>query len=228
MSEYSEYFEKNKYCVIPGFFKPWDVNRMANRMAVLERYGRLERDPQCPKSLSVYSDPIHSEMQEMYRYKLETMIGKKLFATYTYARTYAPKEVLKFHSDRPSCEISLTGTLQYDTYDNKPWIIFVELDKDNPDAIESHIEVEGQTEKQVKYGRPVTLYPGDILVYKGCEIKHWRESFVGVMQSQVFIHYVDANGPYAEYKYDCRPSLGCTGNLKNMQKFNELNSRFER
>lgn len=165
--------------------------RMSKRMQFLKLTNSLKKDNQCPLSYTVYSDPVHSEMQEMYRCKLEELIGYKLLPTYTYSRIYSPKEILERHIDRPSCQISLTATLDYDTFDNEPWDFFVE-----PNI-------------------PHKIYPGDILVYKGCEIPHWRDLFVGISQTQVFFHYVDANGPYTNFKYDFRPSLGSSEETKN-------------
>lgn len=206
-------FNKDKYLVVRDFFSLKDTKRMANRMKLLRHYNLLEKDTQCPLSDSVYGDPIHSEIQELYREKIENIIGIKLLPTYTYARSYSPREVLEIHSDRPACEISLTSTLEYDTLDNEPWEIFVEVDKENPDAILS---------ENGEYGIKYKLYPGDALLYQGCKIKHWREMFKGFYQAQVFIHYVNKYGPYSACKYDFRPSLGSTRFTKN----NEAESEF--
>ena len=47
------------------------------------------------------------------------------------------------------------------------------------------------------------LEEGDAMVYKGCEVEHWREPYnEGTKLAQVFLHYVDANGPHAEWKND--------------------------
>lgn len=184
-------FEKNRYLVVKDFFNQYDILRMSKRMRILSKNKLFGTDPQCPLSDSIYSDPVHSEMQEMYRCKIEELIGYKLFPTYAYSRIYSPKEVLESHKDRPSCEISLTATLDYDTFDNEPWDIFIEPNNS------------------------YKLYPGDALIYKGCELYHWRKSFVGVHQTQTFFHYVDANGPYKAFKYDFRPSLGSSIETKN-------------
>jgi len=143
-------------------------------------------------------------MQEMYRYKLEELIGYQLFPTYTYSRIYSPREVLTRHRDRESCQISLTATLEYDTFDGEPWDVFVE--------------------PNTSY----KLYPGDALIYKGCEIDHWRDSFIGISQMQVFFHYVDAQGPFKEFKYDLRPSLGSSVNTKNTALESELIKKFRK
>jgi hypothetical protein len=41
----------------------------------------------------------------------------------------------------------------------------------------------------------------------GCDIEHYRKPFIGDWHSQAFLHYVDQNGPNAEYKYDKRDTL---------------------
>ena len=60
-----------------------------------------------------------------------------------------------------------------------------------------------------KKGTKVILNQGDMLIYKGCEVEHWREAFEGDNCGQVFLHYNDASDPKAEEnKYDRRPFLG--------------------
>ena len=51
------------------------------------------------------------------------------------------------------------------------------------------------------------LSPGSIIVYRGCDIEHWREPFKGKNHAQVFLHYNDVNNPNA-IPYDGRPHLG--------------------
>lgn len=55
---------------------------------------------------------------------------------------------------------------------------------------------------------PVAMKPGDAAVYRGIECPHWREPFQGELAAQVFLHYVEQNGRYAEWKFDKRRSLG--------------------
>ena len=70
--------------------------------------------------------------------------------------------------------------------------------------------------KQKKYINPmhpkvtkVLLEVGDMLVYSGCELEHWREPFEGDICGQVFLHYNHVNGPFAEKnRFDGRPMLG--------------------
>jgi len=119
----------------------------------------------------------------------EKACGKELYPTYSYARLYDTQgEVLENHVDRDACEISATITLGFD---GNVWSIYMgdSEDKTNPTKIDMGI--------------------GDAVLYKGSEKYHWRESyFEGNWQAQVFLHYVDKNGKYADWKYDKRNSLG--------------------
>jgi hypothetical protein len=47
--------------------------------------------------------------------------------------------------------------------------------------------------------------------YRGVDLKHWREKFIapeGAWHVQAFLHYVDIDGLYADFKYDKRNSIG--------------------
>jgi hypothetical protein len=50
----------------------------------------------------------------------------------------------------------------------------------------------------------VVLEEGDMAIYKGCDIHHWRPEFKGTWHVQVFFHYVDASGPYKNHLFDKR------------------------
>ena len=111
----------------------------------------------------------------------------ELIPTYSYARIYKKGDVLKRHKDRYSCEVSMTMNLGGDS-----WPIY--------------LEPSGETDKE---GVKIDLEPGDALIYRGCEVEHWREAFEGENCGQVFLHYNDASGENAEEnRYDTRPFLG--------------------
>lgn len=115
--------------------------------------------------------------------------GQKLYPTYTYARLYVPGDELKNHRDRPSCQISATVTLGFS---GKPWPIYM-----------------GDREDKAG-GKEIIMDVGDVVLYKGNDKWHWREKYEGDENTwlvQVFLHYVDANGQYADHEYDKRQSL---------------------
>ena len=61
-----------------------------------------------------------------------------------------------------------------------------------------------------------------MLIYRGEKVEHWREAFnapMGAWQTQVFLHYVDKNGPYGDFcKFDSRPALGLSHTTKDKEK----------
>ena len=144
-------------------------------------------DEQIPETYSHYADIAMETLLERLKPLMEKESGLKLNETYSYARIYKKGDELKRHKDRYSCEVSTTLNLGGDE-----WPIY--------------LEPSGEEEKE---GTKVILNQGDMLVYKGCDVEHWREAFEGENCGQVFLHYNDASDEKAEQnKYDGRPCLG--------------------
>jgi hypothetical protein len=158
-------------------------------------------DTQCPKSWAMGHHPVTDKLLEEMTSRMEEETGKKLFPTYAYARLYQKGEILECHTDRPSCEYSVTINLGFD---GKNWPIFT------ADAGEETDQgIKGAENKiwRIKNVQEFELNVGDALVYQGGLSPHWREEFTGEWQAQVFLHWVDQDGPHAEWKYDKRPCL---------------------
>ena len=169
-------------------------------------------DPQIPNTFSCYSDPVMETLLVKVLPVMQKETGLNLCPTYSYARIYKKGDELKRHKDRESCEISCTLNLGGD-----PWPIFI---NPNPEAgnvsgpklgINKIQKYHPTTDK----GTKVLLEVGDMLVYSGCELEHWREIFDKDICGQVFLHYNHVNGPFAEKnKFDGRPMLGLPGFVK--------------
>jgi len=130
---------------------------------------------------------------------MEKATGLKLYPAYTYARIYKKGDILKRHKDRFSCEISTTMNLGGDD-----WPIYLEPDPTKGGVKEGIGYVSDNTK-----GIKVDLKPGDMLVYSGCELEHWREKFKGNECVQVFLHYNNRKTPGAkDNMFDKRPHLG--------------------
>ena len=142
-------------------------------------------DSQIPETYSHYGDLVMETLLEQIKPLIEEQAGHKLNANYAYARIYKKGDELKRHKDRWSCEISTTMNLGGDK-----WPIFLE-----PSGEEG------------KKGLEVLLEQGDMLIYKGCELEHWREPFEGENSAQVFLHFNDARKEDAN-EFDGRPFLG--------------------
>jgi predicted 2-oxoglutarate/Fe(II)-dependent dioxygenase YbiX len=194
-------FEVNKYVHLPEFLDRKNCEQLVTELQKLIADGKTTKDTQCPLSQAVHGAPVFDSLLEQLAPNFEQASGKKLLPTYAYARLYAPGDELKIHTDRPACEISATLTLGFD---GDVWPIYV------GDYAEQGREIttqQGET-KYLTNEREIKMGVGDAVLYRGMDKVHWREPYKeGKWQAQVFLHYVDANGPHAGEKYDKRPKL---------------------
>ena len=171
------------------------------------------KDAQVPGVYSHYADPVMETLLMKVLPVMKEQTGLDLIPTYSYTRVYTKGSILWRHKDRPSCEISTTLNLGGDM-----WPIYIDpTGQDN--IIKSQYTNKGEeciVKKGAHSGNRVDLEPGDMLVYSGCELEHWRNEFTGDMCAQVFLHYNHRNGPFAEKnKFDNRPLLGIPSFVKN-------------
>ena len=209
-------FKKNKYQVIRGAISK-DVAALAYMYLQISADADLWmlkngvthdanqlvgnfNDPQVPNSYAKYSDRLMETLLVKTIDVMQKKTGLKLVPTYSYTRLYRKGNILKRHKDRPSCEISTTLNLGGDS-----WPIFIDpTGSDN--VIDEHKNIH---KPGAPKGIEVNLKPGDMLIYSGCELEHWREPFQGQLCGQVFLHYNHADGRFAKANlYDKRPMLG--------------------
>lgn len=200
---HEEYFKKNKYVILDNAVPKDICEALTQHLLNLVEQNKTKKDDQCPLSESIYGDKLLDTLLDDMRPILEKSTGLRLIPTYSYARKYLPGDELKPHTDREACEISATLTLGYK---GDLWPIHVSLDN----TVEKDI---GEIEIDV----------GSMVVYRGMEINHWREPYTqGEWQCQVFLHYVDADGPHKDLKYDNRQALGVNKGRIQEQKSESL------
>jgi hypothetical protein len=182
-------FKEKGYVHLKDFLHKDSCKELSKELKRLVDEKKTVKDEQCPKSEAIHGTVTFDKLLEDLTPHFEMASGLKLFPTYSYARLYnSQDEELKIHRDRPACEISATLTLDFE---GDVWPIFMGNNEDKANATEVKMEI------------------GDAVMYRGCDIYHWREAYKeGKWQAQVFLHYVDQNGPHAEWKYDKRESLG--------------------
>ena len=210
-------FKKNKYTVIKqaiskdlaafvaNYFsmqkQVYDTCREARYISPFENIiGYYEgKNEQIPNTYSQYSNIAMETLLLKCQPVMEKTTGLKLYPAYTYARIYKKGDELKRHKDRFSCEISTTMNLGGDD-----WPIYLEPDSTKGGVKEGIGYVSDNTK-----GIEVNLKPGDMLVYSGCELEHWRKPFKGKECIQVFLHYNNRKTPGArDNMFDKRPHLG--------------------
>ena len=223
----AKFYEKNKYVLIKNFISPEQANFIYNYAQIRkaravtmatskwpdyrEDIDGTFRDKQVPGTYSCYADPMMETLLLQGLQGMREITGLNLAPTYSYWRLYKKGDVLKRHKDRPSCEVSTTLCLGYNNSNLKDkkkdwqkynWPMWVD-----------------KTGGFGNKGVPIHMEPGDMIVYRGCEIEHWREPFLGQDHAQVFLHYNNIDGPYGtNCVYDGRHALGLPHVFKDPKK----------
>ena len=169
-----------------------------NSIEVSEDIHGTFNDRQAPGDFSKYGDPLFDTLLSLGTEKICELTGKDLVPTYSYHRLYTMGTELERHKDRPSCEISTTLCVGYDNsnvdaskYPDWDWPMYV-----GPKDGEKGTD-----------GMPIHMKPGDMLIYRGDAVEHWRDQLWGNNHAQVFLHYNEKDGQY-DIPYDGRPLLG--------------------
>ena len=217
-------FEKNHFLVIKEAIDPKVANFVYNYFLMKRQVARtfydtryispfttewgIWSDEQVPNTYSHFADIAMETLLLNVQPKMEKLTGLKLNPTYSYARIYKKGDVLHRHKDRFSCEISTTMNLGGDD-----WPIYLENKKNVgiPDGKKITVSSDNKGTKD-------NLKPGDMLVYKGMILEHWREVFLGDNCAQVFLHYNNKDSKDADKNiYDGRPHLGLPAYFKGMK-----------
>lgn len=191
------YFNNRGYCLVKNSISN-ELRDFVTQYALFDEMQTYNVNDGQVNAHSKYADPAMETMLVNLHSLMEEHTGLELYPTYSYYRVYRNRNILAPHKDRPSCEISATLCFNY-SYDDKKynWPIFME-------------------------GNKVNLYPGDLVIYKGCELSHWREPFdieEDAWHVQGFFHFVNKNGPYSDFKFDKRENLGEKINKKQSKDY---------
>jgi len=136
-----------------------------------------------PNTYCHYGDVAMETLLKKLLPEIEKKINFKLIMNYSYARLYMKGDVLPKHIDRYCCEVSTTLNLGGDL-----WPFYLKLDDNNI--------------------KKINLYPGDMLIYRGDILEHWREPLKGKECCQVFLHYNKKNKITKLNEFDNRLHLG--------------------
>jgi hypothetical protein len=175
-------FDKDSYEVVPGVLPQPLLRAAQNYFDILylqDEFDRKELGSVPGGAWDRYCDGLAITIQEYLQGIMEERTGLQLLPTYNYTRIYPPGTPLVPHTDRPACEISATLTIQ--NVPNEVWPIYLRTRDDRTVQVD--------------------LNPGDMLIYRGMDLPHWRQAS-DIRQTGIFLHWVDANGPYVEHHGD--------------------------
>jgi hypothetical protein len=154
------------------------------------------------------SNLLRREAVEMYGYHFPPMLtllwgltpvaeqvtGKVLLPSYSYFRIYREGDTLRVHSDRQSCEHSMSLTLDYS--DGVPWPIELEREDTEPSS-RTEVDFGGSPHAAL------SMRPGDAVLYRGVQRRHGRTTpNPNGWSAHLFLHWVERDGSYAEYAFD--------------------------
>ena len=166
---------------------------------------KFEIDIQTNSLVSEHGDYLMETLMDMSTPVVEQNVGKKLWPTYSYFRIYDKGSDLKIHKDRESCEYTVALCLGADPVD-QPYEIFVGEEDETSDYKYYN---EGEEEfKRYRIDHKFPMVPNNAVIFKGMDKIHWREMCKHDHFMTVFLHYVDQEGPYKEFKFDKRDTLG--------------------
>jgi hypothetical protein len=170
---------------IPDIITKDESHQIKNKIlsGIISESGSLNGfwDPERGKVLFSYAPLSCAFVMKRVQPILEKLIEEELIPTYWFSTTYHNGSRMNCHTDRPSCEISVTMNICGDT----PW----------------PIKLKDFTGKKREFVTPV----GHGVAYLGTQLEHWRSPLKTHEQDrfmQLFLHFVRKNGPYAEYAYD--------------------------
>ena len=161
-------------------------------------------DRQTSSLISHHGDHLMETIMDMSTSVVEQNVGKKLWPTYSFFRIYDKCSDLKIHKDRESCEYTVALCLGADPV-AQPYEIFLGEEDNNSDYKYYNSENEY---KRYRIDNKFSMLPNNALIFKGMDKIHWREECQHDHFITVFLHYVDQEGPYKEFKFDKRENLG--------------------
>lgn len=208
-------YERDGYVALPGLFP---------REVLIAFYQRLQADlTGNGRSWNAYAarGPLLSrDAVEVYAHHYTPMLtflwgltprmiqvtGRELLPTYAYFRIYQQGDICRVHSDRQSCEHSLSLTVAY--ADDKPWALSVAKQP----VARPEDRVRDDFEEDT-FGS-VAMAPGDGVAYQGTHHRHGRvDPNPNRWSAHLFLHWIDRHGRYADHAFD-RPALERAGMVR--------------
>jgi|APGre2960657404_1045060.scaffolds.fasta_scaffold00161_21 hypothetical protein len=153
-----------EYVVLNQVFTKEECKEMSETLWSEFKNNNYKYDNQCLKS-PAFSDALQDKYTQRLQEKLESILVAPVEYQFNYSRIYFKDEILLPHKDKSNCKYNFSVTLDY--YSGDVWPLFLYSNK----------------EQQII---KLSLDQGDVLLYKGTELLHWRTPFTNTWQTQAF------------------------------------------
>ncbi len=175
-AEAANRMERQRYAVVRGILAPAAIAALRGYYRTLVAEGRVGLDDrQVLLRYAQHNEPLARHFHRELAGFASEIAGERVVPSYVFFASYLPGAVLKPHTDRAACEVSISLQIDYlpDPEGASPWPLYLDVG-----------------------GRPVavSLGLGDGLVYRGRELCHWRDALpAGHSSTSLFLHYVPAD-----------------------------------
>jgi len=187
-------------------FLPKQILNLSYSYSVIKSLNKktFNIDPNTNSLVGEHGDYLMETLMDMSTPVVEQNVEKKLWPTYSYFRIYDKDSDLKIHIDRPSCEYTVALCLGADPID-QPYELFIGEEDETSDY--KYYSMKGEY-KRYRINHKFSMIPNNAVIFKGMDKVHWREMCKHDHFMTVFLHYVDQEGPYKEFKFDKRNMIG--------------------
>jgi hypothetical protein len=178
-AEAADFFRREHYVLLESILPAEQCAAVGEYFRRLQNAGfMLLDDGQVERRYGVYRDPLTVYLHRQLAFAISRATGEKVIPSYVYAANYIEDAVLKPHTDRPQCEFTMSMQIAYapalKPREKSPWALCLDDLREN--RVESYLAC------------------GDGLIYKGCELVHYRDALPKNHQStSIFFHYVNEN-----------------------------------
>jgi hypothetical protein len=178
LSEASHHLKENNYVVIRGLFNAIHASwqRDYYKRLVAGGYFRPHCD-QVPNRESWHNEAYACYVHQYVARIINRVLPEPVKPSYCYLGHYYNEADLKRHVDRDQCQWNISMPLDYfpNVDPSNSWPLYLQLDQQDESTV-----------------RSVALGVGDIVIYSGTKILHWREKLGrGKTVTQCFFHFVN-------------------------------------
>lgn len=125
---------------------------------------------------------------------ISELTGADVLPSYDYFRIYQKDDICRVHSDRPSCEHSVSLTLAYSH--GLPWPLEVGSTRVTEEA--PCVEDFGD-----EAFSSVAMEPGDAVLYRGIDLRHGRtQPNPNRWSAHLFLFWVERGGAFEQHAFD--------------------------
>lgn len=195
ISEAKSDYELNGYAVLRELVPPAQSAAMRRYYRKYVEGGFMPFDDAQSERYYQHNEPLARNFHLNFTKLMSLIVGKEVVPSYVYAGSYVEGSVLTPHVDREQCEFSISMQVDFrPDIDRRgsPWGLFLK----RPDparavrASDRHEDYPADSQERDQ-NSAVYLANGDGVIYKGCELVHYRYPLAkGCTSTSLFMHYV--------------------------------------